>query len=83
MTEDTEGLMIYMDDGLLVDQVVFPLFHTLNQGIKLLVISGIVYHNLTKILRIATNQLLLLHQYSSHGITSGIGFDFEWLLEIG
>jgi len=28
-----QGLMIRMDDGLLVDQVVFPLFHTLDQGI--------------------------------------------------
>ena len=74
--------MICMDDGLLANQVVFPLFHTLHQGIKLLVIGGIVYHSLRKLLRMVTNWLLLLHQYSAHGITTSIGFDLKWLLEI-
>jgi len=64
--------MICMDDGLLADQVVFPLFHTLHQGINLLVIGGIVYHSLRKLLRMVTNWLLFLHEYSSHGITVGI-----------
>ena len=74
--------MIHMDDGLVADQVLFPLFHTLHQGINLLLISGIVYNSLRKLLIMVTNQLLLLHQYNSHGITAGIGFDLEWLLEI-
>ena len=75
--------MIRMDDGLLADQVVFPLFHTLDQGIQFLVVSGVIYYSLGELLRMVTNRLLLLQKYSSHGVPTGIGFDLKRLLEIG
>ena len=75
--------MIRMDDGLLADQVVFPLFHTLDQGIQFLVVSGVIYYSLGELLRMVTNRLLLLQKYNSHGVPTGIGFDLKRLLEIG
>ena len=75
--------MIHIENGFLADQVVFPLFHTLDQGIQFLVISGVIDDSLGELLQMVTYWLLLLQQYSSHGLPTSIGFDLKRLLEIG
>ena len=74
--------MIRMDDGLLADQVVFPLFHTLDQGIQFLVVSGVIDYSLGELLRMVINWLLLLQKYNSHGVPTGISFNPKSLMEI-
>lgn len=44
--EVLQGMVICVNDGLLANKIVFPLLHTFNEGIQLLVICGIVHNNL-------------------------------------
>ena len=81
--EILQGLMIGMDDRLLTHQAVFPLLDTLNQSIQLFVIGGVVDHCLSKSLWMVANRLVVLHQYCSHGISTGICLYLKLLLGLG
>lgn len=70
--EVLQGLVIYVNDGLLANQIVLLLLHAFNQGIQLLVIRGIVHNNLGECLIMVTHNFPLLYQYWSHGISIGI-----------
>lgn len=52
--EVLQGLVICVNDGLLANQIVFPLLHAFKKGIQLLVICGIVHNILVECFRMVT-----------------------------
>jgi len=77
-----QGLVIYVNDGLLANQIVIPLPHALNQGIQLFVVCWIAPNILGECLLMVKYKIPIFHQYCSHGISTGISLNLERLLDI-
>jgi hypothetical protein len=73
--------VICVDDGLLSHHIVLPLFDSLYQGIKFLVIGRVVEDHPMKYFRMIVDKPSSLHHECSHGIPTGIYLHLEGILQ--
>ena len=79
---ELQGLVDFVDDCFLSQNVMIPFSESFHNGVHLFVISGILSNCVRKCLIVTCHWMPLLSKNNHNSIVRGICLDLKWLLQV-